>query len=158
MTKASIPELKNVRTASVGVFTIASPRKLNDVFITTGTPVRFPNSLIRFQYKGLMSFSTVCGRALPSTCVTEGMMPRFSGLTGLVRIMNGESHACSRYSPATSLSIEGAKGRHHSRNFTALFTLAFISGSRGSARIDRLPRARTKLHPALEPADDLAGG
>src|SRR6202022_934247 len=103
--------------------------KMYDLVMTTGTPVRFSNSLIRFQYKGLISFSTVWGRALPSTCVTEGMMARFSGLTGFVRIMNGESQACSRYSPATSLSIEGANGRHHSRNFTALFTLAFISGS-----------------------------
>src|SRR5467141_1861075 len=122
MTSSSIPELKNVRTASVGVFTIASPRKLNDVFMTTGTPVRFPNSLIKFQYNGLMSFSTVCGRALPSTCVTEGIIARFSGRTGLVRIMYGESQAYSRYSPATSFSKEGANGRHHSRNLTALFT------------------------------------
>lgn len=49
ITRASIPELKNVRTASVGVFTMASPLRLNEVFMTTGTPVRLPNSLIRFQ-------------------------------------------------------------------------------------------------------------
>ena len=73
MTRASIPELKKVRMASVGVFTIASPRRLNEVFMRTGTPVRLPNSLMRFQYSGLISFSTVCGRALPSTCVTDGM-------------------------------------------------------------------------------------
>ena len=56
MTSASIPELKKVRTASVGVFTIASPRRLNDVFMMTGTPVRLPNSLIRFQYKRIDVF------------------------------------------------------------------------------------------------------
>jgi len=39
MTKASMPELKKVRTASVGVCTIA-PRKLNEVIMITGTPVR----------------------------------------------------------------------------------------------------------------------
>src|SRR5579872_6787594 len=44
ITSASRPELKNVRIASVGVQTIGSPRRLNDVFITTGTPVRWPNS------------------------------------------------------------------------------------------------------------------
>jgi hypothetical protein len=49
MTRASIPELKKVRMASVGVQTIASPRRLNDVFMTTGTPVRLPNSSIRRQ-------------------------------------------------------------------------------------------------------------
>src|SRR5271154_3003752 len=49
ITSASIPELKNVRSASVGVCTIASPRRLNDVFIITGTPVRFPNSSISRQ-------------------------------------------------------------------------------------------------------------
>jgi len=42
-----MPELKKVRMASVGVWTMASPRKLKDVFITTGTPVRLPNSSIR---------------------------------------------------------------------------------------------------------------
>src|SRR5580704_19572769 len=103
----SIPELKKVRIASVGVFTIASPRRLNEVFMRTGTPVRLPNSLIRLQYSGLISFSTVCGRALPSTCVTDGMTLRFSGRTGFVRIMNGESQACSRYSAAASFSMEG---------------------------------------------------
>ena len=70
MTSASIPELKKVRIASVGVLTIGSPRELNEVFMSTGTPVFLPNPLIRFQYSGLISFSTVCGRALPSTCVT----------------------------------------------------------------------------------------
>ena len=49
MTSASIPELKNVRIASVGVCTMASPRKLKEVFITTGTPMRFPNSSISRQ-------------------------------------------------------------------------------------------------------------
>src|ERR1700746_3147193 len=48
-TNASMPEIKNVRTASVGVETIGSPRRLNDVFITTGTPVRLPNSRIKRQ-------------------------------------------------------------------------------------------------------------
>ena len=49
MMSASIPELKKVRMASVGVWTIASPRKLKEVFITTGTPVRLPNSSIKCQ-------------------------------------------------------------------------------------------------------------
>jgi hypothetical protein len=49
ITRASIPELKNVQIASVGVHTIASPRKLNEVFSSTGTPVRLPNSSIRCQ-------------------------------------------------------------------------------------------------------------
>ncbi len=44
MTSASIPEEKNVRIASVGVWTMASPRRLKLVFMMTGTPVIFPNS------------------------------------------------------------------------------------------------------------------
>jgi hypothetical protein len=48
-TSASIPELKKVRMASVGVQTMGSPRKLNEVFITTGTPVRLANSRIKRQ-------------------------------------------------------------------------------------------------------------
>src|SRR5258708_6179599 len=41
--------LEKVRTASVGVCTIASPRRLNEVFMITGTPVRFSNPSIRRQ-------------------------------------------------------------------------------------------------------------
>src|SRR5579859_7806377 len=44
MMSASIPDEKKVRMASVGVCTIASPRKLKLVFMMTGTPVIFPNS------------------------------------------------------------------------------------------------------------------
>ena len=47
MTRASIPELKKVRSASVGVWTMASPRRLKDVFMSTGTPVIFANSSIK---------------------------------------------------------------------------------------------------------------
>ena len=43
----SMPELNKVRTASVGVQTIGSLCRLNDVFITTGTPVRSPNLRIQ---------------------------------------------------------------------------------------------------------------
>jgi hypothetical protein len=51
MTNASMPELKKVRMASVGVYTIASPRRLNDVFMMTGTPVRFPNLSMRRRFR-----------------------------------------------------------------------------------------------------------
>jgi len=37
-----MPEPKEVPIASVGVCTIALPRRLNDVFTMTDTPVRFP--------------------------------------------------------------------------------------------------------------------
>ena len=49
MISASMPELKNVRMASVGELTMGSPRRLKDVFMTTGTPVRRPNSLMSRQ-------------------------------------------------------------------------------------------------------------
>src|SRR5262249_26514623 len=102
ITRASIPELQKERIPSVGVGTMASPRTLKEVFMTTGTPVRLPNSSISRQYSGLISFSTVCGRALPSTCVTEGITLRFSDFTSAVKIINGESVALSRYSAAAS--------------------------------------------------------
>ena len=38
-TSASMPELKKVRTASVGVLTIALLHRLKEVFIITGMPV-----------------------------------------------------------------------------------------------------------------------
>ena len=42
-----MPEVNKVRTASVGVQTIGSLCRLNDLFITTGTPVRSPNLRIQ---------------------------------------------------------------------------------------------------------------
>ena len=154
-----MPELKNVRMASVGVFTIASPRRLNDVFMRTGTPVRLPNSLIRFQYSGLISFSTVCGRALPSTCVTDGMTSRFSGRTGFVRIMNGESQACSRYSPRHFLQHGRRKRAPPFAEFDRVvhfgvhFRIARIGQDRAVSQ-----RARAELHSSLEPTDDFSIG
>src|SRR5258705_12808902 len=47
ITSASRPLRANVLMASPGVFTIGSPRRLNDVFITTGTPVARPNREIK---------------------------------------------------------------------------------------------------------------
>src|ERR1700751_5173621 len=40
ITRQSIPEAKKVFNASDGLETIGSPRRLNEVLITTGTPVR----------------------------------------------------------------------------------------------------------------------
>ena len=43
MTSESMPLVRNVFIASVGVFTTGSPLTLNDVFYRTGTPVDWPN-------------------------------------------------------------------------------------------------------------------
>src|SRR6266853_247399 len=46
-TRASMPEPKKARSASVGVCTMASPRRLKEVFMMTGTPVTASNSSIK---------------------------------------------------------------------------------------------------------------
>ena len=46
MTNTSMPVFTNVLYASRGVQTIGSPRTLNDVLMTTGTPVISPKRLI----------------------------------------------------------------------------------------------------------------
>ncbi len=71
MTRESMPELKKVRNALVGVSTMASPRRLKELFMMTGTPAIAPR-------------------------VTEGITLRFSGRTCAVGIMNGESYTDSR--------------------------------------------------------------
>ena len=38
-----MPLLRNVFSASIGALTIGSPRKLKDVFMTSGTSVASPN-------------------------------------------------------------------------------------------------------------------
>src|SRR4051794_359446 len=47
ITSASSGDVQKLSTASRGVQTIGSPRVLNDVFTSTGTPVRRWNALIR---------------------------------------------------------------------------------------------------------------
>jgi len=116
-----MPELKNVRIASVGVCTIASPRRLNDVFMMTGTRVRFPNSSISRPAERIDLFFDGLRRALRHVCDGWNYAKLFRAHCA-VRIINGESVALSRYSPAASFLNEGAKRPHHSLNFTALLT------------------------------------
>src|SRR5205823_15118626 len=64
--RVSMPEAKNVCSASDGLETIGSPRRLNEVLISTGTPVRRSNaSRMRYRY-GVCSAETVCTRLVPS--------------------------------------------------------------------------------------------
>jgi len=56
ITSASMPELKNVRIASVGVCTIASPRRLNEVFMTTARRCGLPNSSMSLQIERIDLF------------------------------------------------------------------------------------------------------
>src|SRR3989339_525744 len=58
MARQSMPEAKNVRSASLGLHTIGSPAILKLVLITTGTPVIFLKLSIKCQYLGLALFFT----------------------------------------------------------------------------------------------------
>src|SRR5205823_7465806 len=62
-TRASISVRMKQRYASSGVQTIGSPRTLNDVFTTTGQPVRDSNARMSAWYSALVSSLTVCTRA-----------------------------------------------------------------------------------------------
>jgi len=139
-----------VQMASVGVHTIASPRRLNDVFMHNRHARAFSELVDQSPVKRLISLSTVCGRALPSTCVTRGNHAAF-----LRTYLRGKDHKRRIRRTLQILSScfpfeRRRKWRHHSRNFTALFTFAFISGSRGSARIDLFPSARGPIPFGLE--------
>ncbi len=64
----------------------------------------------------------------------------------------------ANYSCACASSTDGANGRNDSRNLILRFMTDCISGLRGSPRMLRGRAPRAELHPALEPADDLAVG
>src|SRR5262249_7769977 len=78
----SIPERRNVEYASIARFTIGSPARLKLVLSNTGTPVRRPTSSRRAWKRGAIVRSTVCTRAVPSTCVTAASWSRHSERTG----------------------------------------------------------------------------
>src|SRR5216684_1592751 len=78
ITSASMRVRKKQSSASSGRQTIGS-LSLNDVFNTTGTPVKSRNALISRQYRGFASRVTVCSRPVPSTCVGAGICARLSG-------------------------------------------------------------------------------
>lgn len=76
-----MPEQKKPRTASRGVDTTGSPKRLNDVFSNTGTPDASPNLASNFQKTGFVFLLTVWTRTKwsPNTaagidCSTPGLI------------------------------------------------------------------------------------
>ena len=69
--------------------------------------------------------------------------------------MYGVSTRSEKNSLARSNKTEGAKGLKFSRYFIVLFTLSFISGSLGSARMLLLPKLDPEFKRALKPAYDF---
>src|SRR5882724_966450 len=90
-------------------------------------------------------------RAEPSTCVIEGRL--IGEVTGHVSSMNGEGWSKAKCSLALDSSTAGANGRKDSLIFTRALILSFISGCRGSARIDLLPKDRgpNSIRPCDQP-------
>src|SRR5690606_10249885 len=73
ITSASSGVLWKASTAWRGVHTTGSPRTLNEVLTSTGTPVRSPNARSSAWYLGLLARLTVCTRAVPSVWQADGM-------------------------------------------------------------------------------------
>ncbi len=60
----------NILIASSGEQTMGSPRRLSDVLITQGRPVRRLKAWMSSKNRGLARFVTIWGRAVPSTWLT----------------------------------------------------------------------------------------
>ena len=121
------------------------------MFSSTGTPVSSPNLTSSAWNRASSSAVTVCTRAEPSTWVTAGRCA--SGSTATVSSMNGEGTSRSKYRSACSAATAGAKGRNSSRFFTSMLIWSRMAPSRGSPRIERLPRARgpNSIRPWYQP-------
>src|SRR5437773_1242129 len=118
-TRRSIPLRRNVEYPSMARLTMGSPARLKLVLSRTGIPVRAPYASSNAWNAGAIACSTVCTRAVPSTCVTAASLSRHSGRTGKTPDMNRASRAppggSSKYRSACSSGTAGAKGRNSSR-------------------------------------------
>ena len=81
ITRASSGEVQKHSTASRGVQTIGSPRVLNEVFISTGTPVAPLKRAHQVVVERILFAVDGLQRAVPSTCRTAGMRSALSGRT-----------------------------------------------------------------------------
>ncbi len=84
-----------------------------------GEPVRSCHFVSSSCRNGLLTGSTVCSRAVPSTCVMPGYCSRYSGRTSAAYCMKGAGRSTSKMRSAWSASTSGASGRNHSRPFTS---------------------------------------
>src|SRR6266849_6848656 len=129
-TSKSMPERRKVEYASTARFTIGSPARLKLVLSSTGTPVRRPTSSSKAWNRGAISRSTVCTRAVPSTCVTAASRSRHSRRTGKTPDMYRASRAppggSSKNRSACSMGTAGAKGLNSSRNLMLRLSLSRI--------------------------------
>src|SRR5699024_10160537 len=73
--------------ASRGESTMGRPDVLRLVFTSTGSPDRSSNSASRRAVSGSSSGSTVCIRAVPSTCTAAGTRSCHSGATSCTKSM-----------------------------------------------------------------------
>ena len=79
---------------------------------------------------------------MPSTWVTAGISARFSSIIGKTFSINGTSSFTSKNSVTCSFNIDGAKGRKLSLRLIFELRSSFASFLRGSASMERPPRAR----------------
>mmetsp|Transcript_21482 Transcript_21482/g.68607 ORF Transcript_21482/g.68607 Transcript_21482/m.68607 type:complete len:229 (+) Transcript_21482:513-1199(+) len=140
---ASDATCRKAASALAGPSTMGSAgRVLKDVLSTSGTPVRAKKAAISARQRGSASPPTVWSRAEPSTWHTAGMASR--RLHGSAKDMYGEPDGGtpSNQSPACSASTDGANGRKGSLFLTSRLRRSTAAAFRGSATIERRPRAR----------------
>ena len=145
-------------SASRGSSTIGRPAVFSDVLTTTGTPVRsWKASSIRAT-SGSCSGSTVCTRAVPSTCTTAGIRSRHAASTSCTKSMCGDGMAAAEDRGRVLLE-------HHRRDRPELLAaldvvepLEVLDPARVGEQAAVPERARPVLAAALEPGDDAVGG
>jgi hypothetical protein len=82
-----MPLMLKVLIASRGESTIGSPRKLKDVFMSIGTPLRRSKALSNAWKVGFEADVTIWTRADPSACVIAGTTDFFPARTGCTASM-----------------------------------------------------------------------
>lgn len=142
MSKALIPEQKKLRTASRGVITKGSPKRLKEVWTSKGAGARFPNSLSSCQRRGA-PVRLAGHRRIRSPGRRKSLTnSRPSGRTHPRVDMKRASGEQSKYRAQSSSGTEMAKGRKGSRCLTKWFKFSLTYGIQGEARRLRWPRAR----------------
>ena len=97
------------------------PAVLRLVFTSTGRPVRCSKAASSAASSGWRSGSTVCTRAVPSTCTTAGMRSCHRAATSWTNSMYGlGSGPREKISAARLARTTGATGRNLSRPLMSL--------------------------------------
>ena len=114
-----------------------SPRRLSEVFSSTGGPKSWPYLARSASRNGSLPSGNVCTRALPSACTQPVSSACHDGRTLNLKSIKSERGGPTKKVLQSASLTTGATGRYHSRCFTSSLSSFFVSIDVARARKER---------------------